>query len=160
MIHGPGAYARTGEADADPFPYLSDSPLTLLPPRERATVVLLTAGEDPAAVGSRVLGARRYARDRALSILTLAALTIHPTALPPRPPYATSLRSRLPDPLTRWALLLAASGSFQPRDQIATALRIDRATFYRAIHRATTTIARRVDNSPLLRVPHNTQYSH
>lgn len=139
------------------------NPLEPLPPLTRAVAVLLTiAAEDPTMVGLAVLHGQdpvhsltkrrllptvQRAHLRALDALDDARAAIQPAPLPPRlpRPVLLAVRRTVPAWRPRWAFWLRSSGAFPSADDIATAIRIDRATVYRDLdqaHRSLSSLSR------------------
>jgi hypothetical protein len=125
-----GALVRSPFLDAP-----SGNPLLLVPAAQRVIFVLLAHGEDPAAVGLRLLpGPPEGAAARALAVAARVARTTKVTL--DRGHRAATLRRLLPRETDRWVLLLVASGSFNDVSELARVLGLHRSTLYRHLDAA------------------------
>lgn len=113
----------------------SGDPLLLVPAAPRVVFILLAHGEDPAAVGLRLLpGPPKGAAARALAVAARVARTTK-VALD-RGHRAATLQHLLRNSTARWVLILAASGSFPDMTELARVLGLHRSTLYRRLDAA------------------------
>jgi hypothetical protein len=128
--------AALGRLERLPSP--SSNPLTTVAVIPRAVTVLVALGEDPRRVGQVLLEANaRTAARRVRAAVRRARRAIAPAVPHLETKRRAALGRLIPHERARWAFLLRCSGAFPFVDEISGALRVDRATAYRDLAKAT-----------------------
>jgi hypothetical protein len=138
LLHPSDIVSRSGELQRSMFlDAASGNPLAHLAPRQRATVVLLRAGEDPVLVGRLLLRvSKSQAAAAALGVLAEAVTEVGIAPTVRAPAAVARLHSLVPDRLQRWIFVLRASNVFG-MVEVTSLVGGHRATTYRALSRVT-----------------------